>query len=75
MYESCVITDVNSYIAKSFSADEYVAYAPESEMNIADIYAAHDIEAVARTGARKVHGDPSYSWNGHINRLMHAALC
>jgi hypothetical protein len=72
-YGNCVISDVNVEIAQRFQTDELIAYAPESGLTLHDIYAATDIEGVARAGAAKVAADPAYSWDGHFDRLLQAA--
>ncbi|MHB1204553.1 MAG: hypothetical protein ACYCZX_03220 [Rhodospirillaceae bacterium] len=69
MYGSCVITDVNPYIAENFTSQEFLSYIPGSPRTIADLFADHDIEAVGSAAAAKVHGDRAFSWEGHFDEL------
>jgi hypothetical protein len=69
MYGSCVITDINPYIAENFSRDEILPYIPGSSRTVADLFAEHDIEAVAAAAAARVHGDRAFSWEGHFDEL------
>jgi hypothetical protein len=73
MYGSCVITDVNRCIEEAFSDGDFVPYAPNSSMTLTDLYGSFDVSAVAAAGARKISSDRAYTWDGHIDRLMHAA--
>jgi hypothetical protein len=73
MYKSCVITDLNPYISETFSAQEFVPYAPDAVMSLPDIFANCDVEAVAAAGGGKIRNDPAFSWNAHIDGLLQAA--
>ncbi|MBY0511222.1 MAG: hypothetical protein K2P94_13860, partial [Rhodospirillaceae bacterium] len=73
LYGSCVISDVNRSMSELFSPDVFVPYAVDSVMTIVDIYSYCGVEDVAAAGARKISNDASFSWDGHIDRLLHAA--
>ena len=70
LYGSCVITDVNPCIDKTFSRDEFLPYGPGYSATIADIFADYDVEAVGAAAAAKVQGDRAYSWEGHFDELQ-----
>lgn len=73
MSGSCVITDLNAEVSRRFADDDLIAYAPELDQSLEDIFASRDVAAIAHTGKCKVSEDRSYSWNGHIDRLVRAA--
>jgi hypothetical protein len=73
LYGSCVITDINRCIGERFCADEFVPYGLCNAMTIADIYDSYDVESIAAAGASKVCADRSYSWDGHLDRLLQTA--
>jgi len=73
LYESCVITDINSYIDRNFSAKELVPYAPDESKTLPDIFETCDVAAIAAAGRTRIKGDPAYSWNAHIDGLLQAA--
>lgn len=70
MYGACVITDINPYLAQTFTRAELLPYIPGSALTVADLFAAHDIAAVAAAGAARVHGDRTFSWDGHFDELV-----
>lgn len=70
LYGSCVITDVNPCIDKTFSRDEFLPYGPGYSATIADIFADYDVEAVGAAAARKIQGDRAYTWEGHFDELQ-----
>ncbi len=73
LYGSCVITDTNPCIAENFSNDDYVPYAPGSDMTIADIFATHDVRAIAARSRDKARAHPDLSWQGHFESILQIA--
>lgn len=70
MYGSCVITDINPYLAQTFSRGELVPYIPGSALSIADLFATLDFAAIGAAAAARVHGDRRFSWEGHFDELI-----
>lgn len=72
MYGSCVITDINPYLAQTFTRSELLPYIPGSALSIVDLFGAHDIAAIGAAAAARVHGDRAFSWEGHFDELIRA---
>lgn len=70
MYGACVITDINPYLAQTFTRDEMLPYIPGSALTIADLFATHDVAAIGAAAASRVHGDRAFSWEGHFDELV-----
>ncbi len=70
MYGACVITDINPYLAQTFTRNEMLPYIPGSALTIADLFATHDVAAIGAAAASRVHGDRAFSWDGHVDALV-----
>jgi hypothetical protein len=73
LYDSCVITDTNPCIAENFSEDDYIPYAPGSQMTIADICATHDMRAIATRSGEKARAHSGFSWHAHFESVLQIA--
>lgn len=73
LYNSCVITDTNPCIDRNLESDQFVAYAPDSAMTIADVFAAHDIEAIATRSGAMARAKADWSWESHFDAVLQAA--
>ncbi|MCA0202207.1 MAG: hypothetical protein LCH56_15475 [Proteobacteria bacterium] len=73
LYDACVITDTNPCIAENFSEDDYVPYGPGGTMTIADIFATHDMHAIAKRSGDKARAHPEFSWHGHFDSVLQIA--
>jgi hypothetical protein len=73
LYESCVITDKNPCLEENFSEGEYVAYEPDCELTIEDIFAIHDTREIARQSGQKARKNPRFSWHTHFDTLLEIA--
>ena len=73
LYGSCVITDVNPYIAETFSDGDFIAYAPGSSMTLEDVFAAHDTRAIAHRSGMRARTDVPFSWPAHFDALLQIA--
>jgi hypothetical protein len=73
MYGSCVISDVNTYMSRTFSRAEFLPYEPGATETLAELFATRDIRAIGAAAAKRVHGDRAFSWDGHFDQLMRVA--
>jgi hypothetical protein len=73
LYGSCVITDVNPCIERTFAPDQFIAYAPGSTMTIDDVFAAHDVRAIAGIAGQAARAEPQFTWNAHFDEILSVA--
>jgi hypothetical protein len=70
---SCVITDRTPFIAACFTDNELLAYEPQTQVSLVDLYSSRDVRAIAAAGAAKVRATPHYGWDAHFDGLLQAA--
>lgn len=73
LYDSCVITDINPCITETFSENDFISYAPDSNMTLEDIFAAYDTREIAHQSGKRARDSDRFSWQTYFDGVAQVA--
>jgi hypothetical protein len=73
LYGSCVISDVNTFMAETFTRGEFLPYDLGSGASLAQLFKTHDIEAIGAAASHRTRNDRAFTWDAHFDDLVRIA--
>jgi hypothetical protein len=73
LYGSCVISDVNTYMAQNLTRQQFLPYEPGNNATLRQLFEDHDIEAIGAAAAKRAHDDRGFTWDAHVDELVRIA--